>query len=181
MLLSNTNRHDSIPWQYTSPPRTTAASSVSRVHGPASPQLGHARVWSCISEPTLARLLLLGSRPCRALPFTKLLLMQLLTLPKKELHYLRCSCTVTCPVNGQWRDCASPTSKSTVLSGHCSGGGWQKAHSVALTLGTSQRRLSLTTLRTYTALVKHLLRPWQTCLPLPSKDTNCVPSYLKSS
>ena len=40
MLLSNTNRHDSIPWQHTSPPSTTAASSVSRVHGPASPQLG---------------------------------------------------------------------------------------------------------------------------------------------
>ena len=52
-------------------PSTTAASSVSRVHGPASPQLGRARVWSCISEPTLARLLLLGSRHCRALPATR--------------------------------------------------------------------------------------------------------------
>ena len=56
MLLPNTNRHDSIPWQYTSPPSTTAASSVSRAHGPASPQLGYVRVWSCISEPMLARL-----------------------------------------------------------------------------------------------------------------------------
>ena len=79
------------------------------------------------------------------------------TLPKKELHCLRHSCTVTCPVNGQWRDCASLTSKSTASSGHSSGGEWQKEHSLALTL--SQRRLTLPTLWTYTALVKHLPRP----------------------
>ena len=48
------------------------------------------------------------------------------------------------PLNGQWRDCASPTSKLTGLSGHSSGGEWPKAHSMALTLGTSQRRLTLT-------------------------------------
>ena len=54
----------------------------------------------------------------------------------------------------------------------------QKAH--ALPLGTTQRRKTLTTLRTCTASVKHLLHPWQTCLHLPSKDTNCVP-YPKSS
>ena len=35
VLLPNTNRRNSMPWQYTSPPSTVAASCVSRMHGPA--------------------------------------------------------------------------------------------------------------------------------------------------
>ena len=45
-------------------------------------------------------------------------------LIRKEWHYPRYSCIATSFVNGQWRDCASLTSKLTGWSGHSSGGGW---------------------------------------------------------
>ena len=66
-----------------------------------------------------------------------------------------------CPhgVRTRGKKCASPTSKLTGLSGHSSGGGWQKAHSMAPPLGTFQRRLTVPALRTCVASVKHLLHP----------------------
>ena len=119
----------------------------------------------------------LSRRPCRDCVTTKLLLMLLLT----ELHCLLYSSTVTCPVNGQWRDCASPTSKSTVFVRTILGSGLRKEHSEALTLVIPQAEVNPAYIADLLRISEPLLRHWRTCLPSSSKDTHRVPSYLKSS